>query len=318
MERMLVPPDLTISLINHSNPQMLWDCLRSLYAATHEVTLDVWVVDNATDGRLVPEIQAEFPQVHWLVNTQRQGFSANHNQVLRQATGRYACILNDDILVHDGAFDTLIHYMDANPEVGMAGARLLNADGSQQNCTFKFMTLWTELIGICFLPASLCHLKTCGIDPAQTQDSPQMVDWVLGACMIVRDTTLAQVGMLDDHLSPIANTEEVDWCFRAQRAGWRVAYCPAATLTHYGGQSMKSTSEGADRIRVEMYRTRLAFFRKHHGRSQAGLLRVIYGVTLPWNWVMLTQSLLRRRLDRRRYHNDLATLVQIATVPQSL
>jgi GT2 family glycosyltransferase len=309
-----VSVDLTVSIINHSNPALLRECLRSLYAATHTVSVEVWVVDNATDRRLVPEMQAEFPQVRWLFNAERRGFSANHNQVLSQATGRYACILNDDIVVHDGAFDTLVHYLDAHPRVGMAGARLLNADGSLQNCTFHFMTLLSELVGICFLPAPLCRWKTMGIDPAQAQDRPARVDWVLGACVVVRDTALAQVGLLDDTLSPVANTEEVDWCLRAHRAGWEVAYCPAAVLTHYGGQSMKPEAAGANTMRVEMYRTRLAFFRKHHGAFQAGLLRLIYSLTLPWNWAMLTQSLIRRRLDSRRYRNDLATLVRIALV----
>lgn len=121
-----MPPDLTISLINHSNPEMLRDCMHSIYATTRDCTLDIWVVDNATNGRLVPEIQAEFPQVNWLFNSERLGFSANHNQVLRQASGRCVCILNDDTIMHEGALDTLVHYIDAHPRVGMAGAKLLN------------------------------------------------------------------------------------------------------------------------------------------------------------------------------------------------
>ena len=194
---------------------MLRACLRSLYGATHAVTLDIWVVDNATGGALVPEIQAEFPEVRWLFNAARQGFSANHNQVLRQTQSRYACILNDDTIIHDGAFDTLVAYLEAHPRAGMAGAKLLNPDGTLQNCTFRFMTLWSELVGICLLPGPLCFLKTVGSDPAQGRDQPARVDWVLGACIVVRDTALKEIGLLDDALSPIANTEEVDWCFRA-------------------------------------------------------------------------------------------------------
>ena len=307
-----MPPDLTISIINHSNPQMLHECLRSLFAATHTVSLDVWVVDNATGGAGVPEMQAAFPQVRWLFNEQRLGFSANHNQVLRQATGRYACILNDDMVVHDGAFDTLVAYMDQNPKVGMAGARLLNGDGTQQNCTFRFMTLWSELVGICFLPGPLNALKTVGLDPAQAGDVPALVDWVLGACVVVRAEVLRQVGLLDDVLSPVANTEEVDWCFRARRAGWQVAYCPAAVLTHFGGQSQKPAATGPDKMRVEMYRTRIAFFRKHYGPLPALLLRVIYLVTLPWNVAMLSQSAWRRTITPQHRRNALATLYGIA------
>ena len=305
-------PDLTVSIINHSNPQLLWECLRSLFASTHRVSLDVWVVDNATGGDLVPEMQAEFPQVRWLFNTERQGFSANHNRVLEQSQGRYACILNDDTVIHDGAFDALLTYMDAHPKVGMVGAKLLNADGSLQNCTFRFMTLVSEALGICFLPGPLCFLKSRSLDPAQFQDAPASVDWVLGACIVVRNAALRQIGLLDSELSPIANTEEVDWCYRAHQAGWDVAYCPAAVLTHFGGQSLKMDAPGPDTFRVEMYRTRIAFFRKHYGRLPAALLCLIYGVTLPWNAFMLTQSLLRKKLNLRQYGSALLTLFRIA------
>ena len=307
-------PDLTVSIINHSNPQMLRECLRSLFAGTHRAALDVWVVDNATGGAGVAEMQAAFPAVRWRFNASRQGFSTNHNQVLREAAGRYACILNDDIVVHDGAFDTLVAYLDAHPAVGMAGARLLNADGTRQNCTFRFMTLWSELVGICFLPGPLNAWKTVGLDPAQSGDAPALVDWVLGACLVVRAETLRQVGLLDSVLSPLANTEEVDWCFRARRAGWQVAFCPDAVLTHFGGQSLAPPEAGPDRIRVEMHRTRLAFFRKHHGPLPTLLLRLIYLVTLPWNAAMLAQSALRRTQPTARCRNAFATLCRIAAL----
>ena len=258
-----IASDLTISIINHSNPELLRDCLRSLYAGTHAVTLDVWVIDNATDGRLVEEIQAEFPQVRWLFNERRQGFSANHNQVLCQTTARYACILNDDTVIHDSAFDTLVGFLDGNPKVGMCGAKLVNADGSIQDCAFHSMTLLSELIGICFLPASLCFLKSRHVAPAQYHDQACPVDWVLGACIVARTSALERVGLLDSAAFPIANNEEADWCLRAWKSGWQVAYCPEAVITHFGGQSLKWTTTGADKMRIEMYRTRITYFRKH-------------------------------------------------------
>ena len=314
-----MPADLTISIINHSNPGLLQSCLRSLFAATHKVTLDIWVVDNATNGDLVPELQAEFPQVQWLFNPKRLGFSANHNQVLGMlmegtVKSRYACILNDDTVIHDGAFDTLVQFLDDAPQIGMVGAKLLNTDGTLQNCTFRFMTLWSELVGICFLPGPLCFLKKIGTDPAQFQDRPARVDWVLGACIVVRGTALQQVGLLDSELSPVANTEEVDWCYRAHESGWDVAYCPDAVLTHLGGQSMKSAAPGPDVFRIEMHRTRLAFFRKHYGPLQMSLLRGIYLLTLPWNALMLAQSALRKTEPIAKCRNTLATLGGIAGV----
>ena len=309
-----MPVDLTLSIINHSNPSLLRDCLRSLYAATHQTTLDVWVVDNATDGAGVPELRAEFVDVQWLFNTQRQGFSANHNQVLCRTQSRYACILNDDTVIHDGAFDALVAYLDAHPKLGMVGPKLLNTDGSLQNCTFRFPTLWSELVWISLLPGPLGFLKAAGSDTAQWQDQPARVDWLLGACMVIRDTTLSQIGLLDAKLSPIAYTEEVDWCYRAHLAGWETAHCPAAVVTHFGGQSTQSHGTGEDTFCVEMYRTRLAFFRKHYGPVQTGLLRAIYLLTLPWNTLMLAQSVLRRTLPRSRCRSRFATLCGIAGV----
>ena len=312
--------DLTISLINHSNPELLRDCLHSLYAATSAIVFDVWVVDNATDRRLVPEIQAEFPQVKWLFNARREGFSKNHNQVLQQAEGRYVCILNDDTIVHTGAFDTLVGYMDANPEAGMAGARLLNVDGTQQDCVYRFPKLRDEPIHYLQLPRFLCRHKDRIIDPVQYADAPAHVDWILGACIVIRDSTLREVGGLDDVLSPIACMEEVDWCYRVVRAGWNVAYCPQAVITHIRGQStkQKAAESGPDKIRVEMYKALYRYYLKHRGRGCANLLLLLHACALPWNTLMLTQALARRKFTLREYRNQVATFYTVAKLGLTL
>jgi GT2 family glycosyltransferase len=302
-------PDLAISIINHSNPGMLRDCLRSIYSATRKIRFEIWVIDNATDQKLVPEIRAEFASVKWLFNSSRLGFSANHNQALAAAQGRYLCILNDDTILHDGALDELVAYMDANPATGMTGPRLLNRDGSIQNSTFRAKTLLGEMIGILQLPGGLNRLKLRGIDPAQFSDAAAKVDWLLGACIVIRRETLDQAGLLDDVLSPIANCEEVDWCDRVRRAGWSVDFVPTARVTHYGGQSLKSDSPGADRFRIEMHRVILGYFRKQRGVCSSLLLRAIYLLTLPWNGVMLWQSALRGRTDKTEARAVWATLL---------
>jgi len=306
--------DLTISIVNMKNPEMVADCLRSIYRGTHAISMKIWVVDNSKDGAGVPELQAEFPEVRWLVNDRQLGFSTNHNQVLSRSTSRYACILNDDVIVHDGAFDTLVKFMDDNPKVGMSGARLLNTDGSQQNCTFYFQTLKSELVGAVMLPGPLCHYKTIGINKAQFASEVVDVDWVLGACIVVRDTALAQIGLLDDKMSPVANSEEVDWCMRAHKHGWRVTYCPDAVITHFGGQSTKPTSVGVNRMHVEMMRTRIAFFRKHYGLVPSVALRAIYCLALPWNALMLTQSLIRKHMEPDQFKTALFTQWKVAAM----
>ncbi len=304
--------DLTVSLINHSNPELLRGCLQSILAGPGVSLAEMCVVDNATGGRLIEELQAEFPSVRWILNERRKGFSANHNQVLRRTSSWYVCVLNDDTVVHDGALEELVRFMDGNPRVAVAGPRLLNPDGSIQNSTFHDKSLLGELIGICLLPGPLNRLKTTAIDPAQFCNVPALVDWLLGACLLVRREAYEQVGLLDEVLSPIANVEEIDWCRRFRMAGWGVAFVPSARVTHVGGQSMKRERPGADPFRVEMHRVTLAYFRKHFGRMSEWALRAIYIGTLPWNGMMLLQSWLRGRTGRAESAGLWATYVGIA------
>jgi GT2 family glycosyltransferase len=307
-------PDLAISIINHSNPQMLRDCIASIYATTRLMTFEIWVVDNATDQRLIKEIQYEFPQVKWIFNPHRLGFSANHNQVLNQALARYFCILNDDTVVHDNAMQRLVKFMDEHPKAGMAGPRLLNRDGSIQNSTFRAKTIIGELIDVLQLPGEMNRLKLRGIDPAQYGGTEATVDWLLGACIVIRRETLQQVGALDDVLSPIANCEEVDWCDRVRKSGCDVCFVPQSTVTHFGGQSLKPASAGPDQFRIEMHRVTIAYFAKQHGLVSSLLLRTVYIMSLPWNAFMLGQSALRGRMEAREAKSVWFTLLGIAGV----
>ena len=304
--------DMAVSLVNHSNPDLLAACLRSLHDATHNVSFSVWVVDNATDRRGVAAMQAAFPRVQWLLNERPCGFSANHNQVLTRARARYYCVLNDDTVIHDRALDELVAFLDSRPDAGIAGPRLLNPDGTLQISTFRFPGVLTELAGISFLPTRLHWLKERGFDPAYRHDEAADVDWVLGACLLVRDETLRTIGPLDALLSPLANNEEMDWCRRAWSAGWKVTFCPAARLLHYGGQSLRAPSRGPNRIRIEMTRTRLAYFAKHDGRVKAAVIAGLNVATLPWNAFVLFQSSLRRRTPWSHARNELVTFAGIA------
>ncbi len=306
--------DLLISIVNHSNPEMLRDCIASIYAATGDIRLEIWVIDNATDRRLVPEIQAEFPAVKWVFNKTRLGFSANHNQMLERGNARYLCILNDDTIIHEGALEKLVHYMDQHPAAGMCGPRLLNRDGSIQNCTFKDKTLGGELIDILQLPGGLSRLKLRGIDPAQFGETCASVDWLLGACIVIRKQALDQVGVLDDVMSPIANCEEVDWCRRVRKGNWSVDFVPQARITHFGGSSLKSDLPGADRFRVEMHRVTIAYFAKQRGLAASVCVRAIYVLSLPWNALMLGQSVLRGRTDSGEARSLWVTLLAIAAM----
>jgi GT2 family glycosyltransferase len=306
--------DLVISIVNHSNPELLKECLRSIFRSTHEISFEIWVIDNATEDGCFEWVRDHYPSVRWSFNQRRLGFSANHNQVLRDAKARYACILNDDILVHDYAFDRMIAFLDAHSEVGLLGPRLLNEDGSPQNSTFRFMSCYSELIGACWLPAACDHWKIRAQTGGPQEGAVDAVDWLLGACIVIRQSALLEIGLLDEQLSPVANSEDVDWCYRAHQKGWKVCFFPMASMLHYGGRSMKIEESGSSPavIYVEMMRTRVAFFRKHHGLAAALLLRATYVIAFLWNLGMLGQSRLRGRLSSRDFRQRLANSGAVA------
>lgn len=257
----MAEPDITISIINTNNRQMTLDCLRSVFANTHQATLEVYVVDNACTDGSAEAIQAEFPQVHLIRNERKLGFSTNNNLVFSRATGRYLMLLNDDTVVHDGAFDQMVAFMDAHPEAGACGANLLNPDGTrQQACNYSPHPIFDAL-----RPLST-WLRPMRCDPRQ----PSEVDCVGGACMVVRCETAEQVGLLDAEFDPLYS-EEIEWCHRIRQAGWKIYHLPQAKVVHYGSQTMNRVP--LHRLE-KLYEKKTLFFRKHYGLAAVWIFKV--------------------------------------------
>jgi GT2 family glycosyltransferase len=255
-----VPPDLTISVISADNLELLLPCLRSVFLSTHTVSLEVFVVDNASADGTAGAVEAEFPQVKVIRNETRLGFSTNNNTLLGRGQGRYQMLLNDDTLLLDDALDRMVRFMDEHPGAGAAGAFLLNADHSTQLSIARFPhPLWEAL-----WPTRNRYGKE-----ALESVAPLEVDCVSGAAMIVRRQVIEEVGGLDTQFDPI-DSEEIDWCFRINQAGWRIYAIPSARIVHYGGQTM-------NKIVFRKYRLLVAhkalFFRKHKGAGAAAVYR---------------------------------------------
>jgi N-acetylglucosaminyl-diphospho-decaprenol L-rhamnosyltransferase len=291
-------PDVTVSIINTNNRQMTLDCLRSVFANTHRVRLEVFVVDNACTDGSAEAIQAEFPQVRLIRNEHRLGFSTNNNMVFRQAQGRYLLMLNDDTLVQPGALDGMVEFMDAHPRAGVVGARLLNPDGSNQPAFADFPGPGD------FLQPLLTRLQPNKWDVA----APIRVDSVCGACMMVRRQVAESVGVLDTEFDPLY-VEEREWCFRIHQQGWDIYHLPSARVIHFGGQTSKRTSEIMTR---HVYMHRLLFCRKHYSKSRVFVYQLFLSTvallkTLAWGLRALLTAGERRAkaIERMRCHSTL-------------
>ncbi len=291
--------DLSIIIVSWNVADLLRDCLRSIDEGHDELDLEVIVVDSASSDNSVAMIREEFPWVDLLACEENVGFPRGNNLGLARANGRYLLLLNPDTVVLDDALPKMMAYMQENPEVGVLGGQLLNADGTIQSSKRRFPTLTTAF----FESTWLENVTPKGVlERYYAQDLPDDaindVDWVMGACMLVPRQVVAEVGGLDE--AYFMYSEELDWCRRIKDSGRRVVYYPEAKIIHYMGQS----SEQAVVARhINFQRAKLRYFRKYNGRFPALALRVY--LLLNYGWQMVVEAgkgLLghKRPLRRRR------------------
>jgi len=222
----------------------------------------MFVVDNGSDAVTAALITDEFGWVRLIANATNVGFGAAHNQALRQAHGRYWLVLNSDAVPQTGALRTLIDFMDTNPSVAVAGPRLRYADGRVQPSRRRFPTLATLFFESTqlqrFWPDNAVLRRYYVQD--RSDDVVQEVDWLVGACLCVRASAAAEVGLFDERF--FMYSEELDWCRRFRSAGWRIAYVPSAEVMHLEGGSSRADLVARDQ---RFQASKLAYAAKWHG-----------------------------------------------------
>ncbi len=282
--------DLSIVIVSWNVQALLRRCLQSVLAEAKPGTsdgvsqlgdwqLEILVVDNASADGSAEMVRTQFPPVHLIANSENRGFTAANNQGLSRARGRYLLLLNPDTEVVDDALATMLRYADANVEVGALGAKLLYPDGSTQSSRRRFPTFSTALVESTVVQE---WWKDNGIlrqyymtDTAD--DETQRVDWVVGACLLVRRQAYEQVGGLDEGF--FMYSEELDWCRRIKAAGWEIVYLPTATVIHHEG---KSSEQVVPARHIYFQSSKVRYFRKHHGAFQARALRCFLLLTYAY------------------------------------
>jgi N-acetylglucosaminyl-diphospho-decaprenol L-rhamnosyltransferase len=233
----VAPVDCSVVIVNYRTDELLAECLESLGKAGQSLRLEVVVVDNG--GTLAAgAFRERFPTARLLANAENLGFARAANQGIGLARGRHVLCLNPDTIVHEGALAAMVGYLDAHPAVGAAGARLLESDGSLQYSCRRFPGYLTIFFGRYALLTRLLPGNAASRDYLYLDwdhRSVREVDWVSGACLIVRREVLAAVGGFDE--AYFLFVEDMDWCRRIRDAGWRIVYLPDAVVTHHIGAS---------------------------------------------------------------------------------
>lgn len=288
-----------IVFVNYNSTRYLLKSLERVFHLSGGRDVKVFVVDNASQESL-DVVTERFPAVCLIRNTVNEGFAAAANRALSRGGSPFVVLVNPDTLIQEGFLETAVGYMESHPSVGVLGPRILNPDGTLQGSARGFPGVSTFLFGRSslltrwFPENPLSRKNVLALDRGLRE--PLEVDWVSGACMVVRRKAFEAVGLLDDGF--FMYWEDADWCRRMWDADWKVVHHPSVSVVHEVGGSS----------RTDPFRAAMAFHRSAY-RYCAKYLPTRYAFAKPLIFGLLSIRLaftfagggLRRAL--RRYED---------------
>ena len=253
-------PDLDIVIVNYNTRADLAACLSSLYGQPPAMLRHVFVVDNASTDGSVDEVSRRWPDVHVIALDRNVGFAAANNVAIRRSTASLVLLLNSDTVVPAGAIDALVARLEATGATA-AGPRLVDTRGRPEISFGPMLSPWAELTQRRRVRLAARDDEASRRTVTALVGTEQRVDWVSGACLLVRREAAIDAGLLDERF--FMYEEDVDFCAALRARGGTVIFTPAAEITHARGRSL----DNAGAARHSMYdRSHLAFYEKHHPR----------------------------------------------------
>jgi N-acetylglucosaminyl-diphospho-decaprenol L-rhamnosyltransferase len=265
---------------------------------------EVIVVDHGSTDGSVELVRERFPHAR-LIEQENRGFGAGMNAGMRAAGGHYFLLLNADAWPVGDAVARLRAFADEHPEAAVVGPRLLHPDGSLQPSVRGFPTLWRLATEFFFLRrlAPRSRLFNAFYGAGFDHRSVREAEWLGGACLLVRREAADAVGPFDE--SFFLFSEEVDWCYRFRRAGWKVLFYPGAEFVHVIGAAYNPS------LFDELLSAHLRYFAKHRGLREAERLRRLLLVALRLRGVVFRgeRGTMYRRAARRLASGSAETLL---------
>ena len=252
--------DLSIVIINYRMGHHLAPCFKSIFSGDHKLSYEVILVNKPSDDG-AEKFADKYPRLI-LVPFDKFGIGLMRNVGIRHAKGKYVLILDADTEVQTGALDELVEFMKQHPEAGVLGGKTVHPDGTMEYSCKRFYTPLTILfrrtpLGVWF-PNNRWERWHLMMD--EDHQNPLECDWVAGACFLIRRETLDQIGLFDEVF--YFGFEDVDFCFRAKRAGWSVIYVPSSIVIHH----VQRKSRGFNRLSWEHLKSGIRFWWKHYIR----------------------------------------------------
>ena len=313
--------DLSVVIVSWNVRDLLASCLRSLLddLARAGVQADVWVVDNASPDGTPTMVREAFPEINLIAKDENLGFAAANNLALQSIIRHspfairhsFVWLLNPDTEVLPGATEALISALESHLRAAVAGAKLLYPDGSLQHGAFHFPGLTQLAFEFFPLPAQFYDTPLNGRYPRELYEGhePFPIDHPLGASMMVRATTIAEVGLLDEDFWMYC--EEIDWCWRMHQAGWH-AYCvPTADVIHHAG---KSSEQIRTKTFVALWRSRLRLYEKHYPTWKRRLARSLVQIGMRYKIRQAQAAHRRGEIDTAERNTQLEAYRSVLTL----
>lgn len=260
---------LSVIIVNYNVRHFLEQALRSVRKAMEGIDGDVWVVDNNSVDDSVRMVQEKFPDIQLIANKHNPGFSIANNQAIRACTSEYVLLLNPDTLVEEDTFTKCLAFMDAHPDAGALGVKLIDGSGKfLPESKRGFPSPWVAFcktfgLSSIFPKSRLFSRYYLGfLDENETHE----IDVLVGAFMFMRREALDKAGLLDEAFFMYG--EDIDLSYRIVLAGYKNYYYPDTQIIHYKGES---TKKGSLNYVKTFYQAMIIFARKHFAGRRAGL-----------------------------------------------
>ncbi len=258
--------DLSVIIVNYNVRYFLEQALLSVRKASQGLEVEVFVVDNNSVDDSVAMVREKFPEVKLIVNKDNPGFSIANNQAIRQSSGKYVLLLNPDTIVEEDTFEKCVKFMDAHPDAGGLGVRMIDGSGkflpeSKRGFPSPFVA-FAKSFGLSkVFPKSKLfnHYHLGYLDEFETNE----IEVLAGAFMLMRKSVLDKVGLLDEAFFMYG--EDIDLSYRIIKGGYKNYYFPETSILHYKGESTKKGSLNYVRA---FYNAMIIFAKKHfHGQK---------------------------------------------------
>jgi GT2 family glycosyltransferase len=250
---------LSIVIVNFNSGSYLADCIKSITDSNIDFDYEIIVVDNASSDDSLTTSKRLFPDIKYIENPDNRGFGKANNQGIDLARGKYVLIQNPDTLVNGTAIRDMVAYAGKNKDIGIMSAKLLNKDGTLQWSIHNYPDVLTVLFEGLFLHRLFPGLSRrigLTVHDKRIYDASRDVDWITGAIMLVDTEAIKTVGKFDERF--FLYVEEVDWCYRMRKQGWRVHYFAEAGFTHYLGNS-----KGSQKLFIQYQKASVQYASKH-------------------------------------------------------